>query len=286
MAGVTRDTGYKNYSSTGTSKFIPQIWSGKLVEKFYNSTVMGEIANTDYEGEVSSQGDKVIIRTTPNITINAYKVGQTLVNEVPEQANVELNIDKANYFSVIVDDVDSYQSDLSLMDNFSEDAAQQLKIAVDSEILTYVAANAGATVGAGTDVSASNVLDHLLMAGEELDGNNIPETGRWAVINPTVARYIKSSDLKDASLAGDGTSIMRNGRLGMIDRFTLYLSNQLPAGVALAGHKAGLTFASQISKVETLKSESKFGQIVRGLNVYGRQVINADALVNIDLTAA
>ena len=36
------DAGY-----TG-SKFIPEIWSGKLQVKFYKSTVFGEIANTDY----------------------------------------------------------------------------------------------------------------------------------------------------------------------------------------------------------------------------------------------
>ena len=70
MAGITRDTGYVDLSSTSTGKFIPQIWSGKLVEKFYDATVFGEIASTDYEGEISSMGDKVIIRTTPSLTIN------------------------------------------------------------------------------------------------------------------------------------------------------------------------------------------------------------------------
>ncbi len=32
--------------------FIPQIWSGKLVEKFYAATVLAAISNTDYEGEI------------------------------------------------------------------------------------------------------------------------------------------------------------------------------------------------------------------------------------------
>ena len=50
MAGPARAGGAPNYSSSGTAGFIPEIWSGKLVEKLYASTVFGEIANTDYEG--------------------------------------------------------------------------------------------------------------------------------------------------------------------------------------------------------------------------------------------
>ena len=49
--------------------FIPEIWSAKLIEKFYASTVLSAISNTDYEGEIQNQGDRVKIRTKPTITI-------------------------------------------------------------------------------------------------------------------------------------------------------------------------------------------------------------------------
>lgn len=40
---------YPQYSTANTSgsKFIPEIWSGKLQVKFYRSTVMAEITNND-----------------------------------------------------------------------------------------------------------------------------------------------------------------------------------------------------------------------------------------------
>jgi hypothetical protein len=50
MAGPTRAAGHPDYSSTSASGFIPQIWSGKMIEKLYANTVFGEIANTNYEG--------------------------------------------------------------------------------------------------------------------------------------------------------------------------------------------------------------------------------------------
>ena len=91
---------------------------------------------------------------------------------------------------------------------------------------------------------------------------------------------IKKSDLKDASLSGDGSSILRNGRVGMIDRFTIYMSNQITrttegANTAFhmfAGHKLGMTFATQMTNLESLRVESTFGNNIRGLQVYGFRV--------------
>jgi len=306
MAGLIRNGGYANVSSDSASKFVPQIWSGKLVKKFYAATVFGSIANTDYEGEISAQGDKVIIRTTPNITISDYEIGQTLVNQQPISPNVELNIDKGKYFSFILDDVDKHQSDIALMDKWSDDAGQQMKVNIDSGMLSTIytgahASNAGATAGlisgsinlgatgAARQVTAANVLDAIIDAGTVLDEQNTPDTDRYLVLPAWACALIKKSDLKDASLSGDSVSPLRNGRLGMIDRFTIYMSNQISHAVdatfdsfhCLAGHKSAMTFASQMTKMETLRAESTFGNIVRGLNVYGYSVIKPESLVHL-----
>ena len=46
----------------------------------------------------------------------------------------------------------------------------------------------------------------------------------------------------------------------------------------MAGHKSAITFASQITKVESLQNPNDFGTLVRGLNVYGYEVIKPEAL--------
>jgi hypothetical protein len=184
-----------------------------------------------------------------------------------------------------------------------------MKIAVDSDVLGGLAAgisadNRGYTAGrlsndidlgvAGTPLTIGNgasdvdPIDIIVLAGQVLDEQNIPETGRWIVIPPWFSSRVKRSELKDASLTGDGTSVVRNGRLGMIDRFTLYSSNLLPksAGPDLAtsifaGHSGGLTFAAQLTNVETLRAESTFGTLMRGLMVYGSKMIRGEAVVEI-----
>jgi hypothetical protein len=285
-----------------SGNFIPEIWSGKLQAKFYKTTVFSEISNNDWEGEISGQGDKVIIRTIPTITINDYQKGMNLTNQVPDSAPVELLIDKGKYFAVVLDDVDAVQADIKLMDIFTNDATEQMKIAIDGDVLNGVknaaaAANKGANGGAisgnlnfGSDaapraVTKDNILDLFLDAGQALDEQNVPESGRWLVIPSWMASMVKRSDLKQAYLTGDSISPLRNGKLGMIDRFMVYVSNNLPKtadgdSYLMAGTKDAITFASQMTNVETLRAQSTFGNIVRGLNVYGFNVIKPEALVN------
>jgi N4-gp56 family major capsid protein len=231
---------------------------------------------------------------------------------------LELNIDKGQYFSVVLDDVDAVQADVKLMDMFTNDATEQMKITIDTDVLNgvkagAVSANKGATAGAISGninlgstgatraISKTNVLDLILDMGQVLDEQDVPENGRWLVIPSWMAAMIKNSDLKQAYLTGDSQSPLRNGKLGMIDRFTLYVSNSLPNAVdlgsdgatggtggaadvrawnILAGTRDAISFASQMNNVESIRAQSTFGNIVRGLNVYGYQVTKPEALVN------
>lgn len=287
-------------SNAGGPKFIPEIWSGKLQAKFYKTTVFSEISNNDWEGEIKGQGDKVHIRTIPTITINNYAKGDNLTNQVPTSTPIELLIDKGKYFAVVLDDVDAVQADVKLMDMFTNDATEQMKIAIDGDVLNGVkglaaTGNFGAAAGVlsgnlnlGTDaapraITKANVLDLILDMGQVLDEQNVPETGRWLVIPAWMGALIKGSDLRQAYLTGDTQSILRNGKIGVIDRFTVYLSNNLPKtadsdSYIMAGTRDAITFASQMTNVETIRAQSTFGNIVRGLNVYGYSVTKPEAL--------
>ncbi len=293
--------GRPNYSGN----FIPEIWSGKLIENFYDATVLAAISNTDYEGEIRQFGDTVNIRTTPEITIRSYVKGQTLTVENPDKPKIQLVIDKGEYFACVEDDVDKVQSDINLMDTWSKDASERMKIKIDQRVLTdlltdIAATNKGATAGeqsasfnlgtTGSPLtvtkdgasSTTSVIDLLVDMGTVLDEANCPEQDRFVVIPAKMAGLIKKSELKDASLTGDGMSIVRNGRLGMIDRFTIYVSHNLYVSSGkyniIAGHKMGFTFASQMTNMETIRSESTFGNIIRGLQVYGYKVVKGEAL--------
>lgn len=128
-------------------------------------------------------------------------------------------------------------------------AAQQLKIVVDRDVLGSLvtgaaAVNRGATAGVisgnlnlgikGTPVTVvgrqaatpvagqTEIIDVLLRLGQVLDEQNIPEAGRWVVMSAACGRQIKQSELRQAYLSGDPVSMLRNGRLGMVEPATLH----------------------------------------------------------------
>lgn len=307
----------KTPSYSGT--FIPALWSSKLNQKFYKATVFGEIANTSWEGEIKGMGDKVVINNIPTLSISNYTAGTNLTYQVPTPNTVELNIDKGKYFAFQVNDVLEYQAKPNLIDTFSNDAAEQMKIAIDSTVIfnTFsqgAAANKGATAGVnsgaynlGTDtspimLSGSNILSTITNLSSVLDEQNIPDSDRFLLIDPATRQWLMQSNLAQAQFMGDDTSIVRNGKIGKIDRFTVYVSNNLPRAAVnttwasgdgteggsantsvkrravIAGHKSGITFAATMTKMETVRNPNDFGDFIRGLNVYGYHVVKPEAL--------
>jgi hypothetical protein len=309
-----------NPAYSGT--FIPAVWSAKLNAKFYAASVFGDIANTDWQGEISGMGDKIIIQNPPTITVTNYTVGSGLTYQVPTPNTIEMVIDKGKAFAFQVNDVLDYQAKPNLMDMFSADAAEQMRIAIDSNVLynTFnqaAAANQGATAGAksasynlGTDtapvaLTAANVLQKVLELASVLDEQNVPDSDRYLVIDPYTRTLLLQSNLAQAQFMGDDKSPVRNGLIGSIDRFKIYVSNQLPKAVSgtntpwlsgdgsensitstsglkrraiIAGHKSAIAFASQMTKMETLRNPNDFGDYIRSLNVYGYKVVQSAAL--------
>jgi len=256
-----------------------------------------------YEGEIKAQGDSVIIRSLASITVDDYVVGQAITSQRPTSIAQTLLIDKGKVWSVELDDVMKIQQDIKQLGKWTEDAAYQMKIAIETPFLASVyadshASNKGLTAGrvsagynmgvTGTplQITKVNVLDFIVDAGSVLDEQIVPETGRWMIIPSWMSGMIKKSDLKDVSMTGDPTTPMRNGIIGRIDRFTLYSSNLLYHAVSglndeffiMFGHKDGITFATQLTKTENLRSVTTFADIVRGLQIYGYKTLKPEAI--------
>jgi hypothetical protein len=306
-----------------SGSFIPTIWSAKLNAKFYAASTFASISNKNWEGDIANMGDKVIINNIPSISITDYTVGMNLNYQTPTPNTLELLVDRGKAFAFQVSDVLEYQAKPQLMSMFSDDASEQMRVTMDSTCIyrTFsqgAAANQGATAGvrsggfnlgttaAPLTLSSSNVLQKVLEMASVLDEQNVPDSGRWLVIDPLTRTLLLQSALGQAYLTGDATSPIRNGLIGRIDRFDVYVSNQLPYAATsttvwtsgdgtetsvsasshasrrraiIAGHPTAIAFASQMAKTETLRNPTDFGDLVRGLNIFGHKVVKPESLV-------
>lgn len=290
--------------------------------KFYTASTFADIANTNWQGEISGIGDKIVINQIPDISIQKYVPGAGLSYQVPTPSTIELQIDQGRYFAFQVNDLLEMQSKPNLMDTFSNDASMQMKVAIDSDcfyrsFLNGSSSNKGATAGVksgsynlGTEgspyqITGGSSLTLLTSMAGVLDEQNIPETDRFIIIDPVTRQDLMKSNLAQAQFMGDSQSMIRNGKIGSIDRFTTYVSNNLPRlaangtswisgdgsdtslsattnankrRVIIAGHKSAISFASQMTKMETVRNPFDFGDYVRGVNVYGLKVTKPEAL--------
>jgi hypothetical protein len=276
-------------SNLPAGNMIPEVWSKKINAKFYANSVCKNITNSTWEGEIKSMGSKVIIRNRPTVVTGDYTLYQDIAWQNLDDSKVELLIDKGRYAAFEMDDVDAAQADIPVLNEATLDMAEQFKIDIDKEMLGSVYTSA-TTTRASQQVTKTNVLDWFIDNGVALDDLHIPKEGRWAVIPPWIAGKIQGSDLKDASLSGDSTSILRKhpdfaGKIASFEILsTTNLSGNATSSVGtpvqcLFGTKHAIAFAAQVNKVKKVDRENRFSEGVKALQVYGYKVVKADALL-------
>jgi hypothetical protein len=310
------DANFANSVSGQTnSYFLPSIYSRKVLNFFRKSSVVEAITNTDYAGEISAYGDSVKIIKEPVISVSDYTRNSDTTETRLTDQEINLVVDSAKAFKFIVDDIESNMSHVNFKEVATSSAAYALRDSYDAAVIANMfsgvstsspdhvlgadAAAATQTMGqhqggsnsidlTGSDGTGTDPLDVMAFMAKLLDEQNVPEEGRWFVAPPAWYEQLSQSGSKLMSVdfnAGQGS--IRNGLVssGKLRGFDMYKSNNIAAastasGKVLAGHISSTATAQTIISTETLRDPTSFGDIVRGLHVYGSKVLRPEALVS------
>ena len=281
---------------------------------FRKASVVEAITNTDYAGEISAFGDSVRIIKEPVISVSDYTRGSdTTATKLTDQ-ELTLVVDSAKAFKFIVDDIETNMSHVNFKEVATSSAAYALRDSYDAAVIASMfsgvstsgpdhvlgadASAATQSMGAhqggsnaidltGSDGTGADPLDVMAFMAKLLDEQSIPEEGRWFVAPPSFYNELSQSGSKLMSVdfnAGQGS--IRNGLVssGKLRGFDMYKSNNVAAtststGKIMAGHISSTATAQTIISTEVLRDPSSFGDIVRGLHVYGAKVLRPEALV-------
>ena len=299
-------------SGQANSFFLPSIYSKKVLNFFRKSSVVEGITNTDYAGEISSFGDSVKIIKEPVISVSDYTRGSDTTATKLTDEETTLVVDSAKAFKFIVDDIETKMSHVNFKEVASSSAAYALKDSYDAAVLAtmfsgvsssspdHVLGSDNATdLAAGTFDGTGNLdigfgssehdpIDVMARMARLLDEQNVPEEGRWFVASPDFYEQLGQASSKLLSVdfnAGQGS--IRNGLVssGKLRGFDMYKSNNIAstsnaAGKCLGGHISSTATAQTIVSTEVIRDPSSFGDIVRGLHVYGAKVLRGEALVS------
>lgn len=272
------------------TNFIPEVWSAAILEALRAKLVFPSLCNRDYEGDIREAGDTVHITGYNDVTVREYTRGQAItVDDVTDKEAAVLKIDKSDYFAFKVNDLDKTQAKADLTGKFTNSAAYNMMKNVETYISNLMDAavdTPAKTVAVGTPADAYLAV---VEAGRKLDVQSVPDEGRWLVVSPDFyALLLQDSRFVEGTEAGHNTLL--NGVVGQVRGFTVVKSNNVPSKKAspdtqsiLAGTNAAVTFAQQVSKVEAMRMQTDFADMVRGLDLYGAKVIRPECLTKITL---
>ena len=290
---ISKAAGYDNLPS---GNFLPIIYSQKVQKFFRTASVVEDITNTDYAGEIEAYGDTVNIIKEPTITVSSYTRGGLIAPQNLADDQIQMVVDQANAFAFKVDDIEERQAHVNWEALATSSGAYALKDSYDENVIANMFSNAGTTVGSdgsGTDTgfgsSETDPTDILANSAKRLHAADVPTDNRWFLGTPEFYEQLgqASAKLMDASVTGDGTSPLRNGNVmdGQVNGFKLYMTNNFAASSTsnyfkvLFGHMSSTATANQIAKTEVVRDPDSFADIVRGLHIFGRKVLRTEALI-------
>jgi N4-gp56 family major capsid protein len=281
------------------ARFRPEIWSANLLVALRKALVYGSpmVVNKDYEGEIAEFGDTVKITSISRPAIGTYVPNQTVIT-FPELTDAQRNltIDQAKFWSFSVDDVDARQARGNVMPQAADEAAFGLADVIDQYIASFYtgvqAANQLGSITVNSATTPTDAYDKVIVPLKvKLDRASVPTNGRYVVITPELhgcllrdSRFIKVNE------AGTDEGL-RNGHVGRASGFDIMLSNNTPNTtgseyVIQGGVNSAVSFAEQINKVEALRPQSSFSDALKGLALYGAKLVRPDALATALVTVS
>lgn len=280
--------------------FQPKVWAAGIEVPYRASLVYAQpsIADTTFQEVLSGGGRSVSINHIGAATIRDHDRNVDLTYDDLDLTEVELVMDQEKYFGFRVPDVDKAQAAGDFQGPATEEHAQKLALNADSYIATVIKNGAGKKLGnvpvfdgadfkqpTGDQVTAWDVLRQI---ATELNKVSAPTTNRWVNVGPTFAGALLADKHFSAANVAGTDRVLRTGEIGVIPTlgFTVQVTAAVPtvAGreVISAGVPNAVVFASQLREIEALRDPNRFGDIVRGLQVFGAQVLHPEGLVTLE----
>ena len=240
------------YGNLPSGNFAPEIFSQKVLKFFRRASVVEDITNTDYAGEIENFGDTVRIIKEPTVTVSSYTRGSVVNAQDLADDQITMVVDNANAFAFKIDDIEERHSHVNFEALATSSGAFALKRKYDANVLQAMSDGAGiagaddaslsggltttnsalgtasAPINVETDDAGINLM--LLMA-RTLDDQSVPEENRWFVAPPILYEkmFQAGNKIAEVQVTGDASSNLRNGLAtpGTLAGFSCYKSTAL-----------------------------------------------------------
>ena len=268
------------------TNFISTVWSETLLSQMDKKYIAVANCNREFEGDIKNRGDRVKICGIGDINIFDYTKNADFESDAQELSDAlkTLMIDQAKAFNFQIDDIERAQTEPRLMDAAVKNAAAALANTADKYVFS-LCDKAGSNIEASATID--NVLNLIIDARTKLLENNVCDPGDIVVeVSPAVGSLI----LKNKINVANTDTVLESGCIGYVAGCKVYVSNNVVVEgnvhKCMARSKRAIAFAEQLSEIDAYRPERRFADAVKGLHLYGAEVIYPSEMVRLDLTVA
>lgn len=259
--------------------FKPMFWSKYCQTELKKDLVMGNWCDYQFEGELK-KGSRLKIVGANKPKIVDYKKGTKLEPENIADNSQYLDITEAKAFCFEVDDVEKAQKIEGYLETQFDEAKNALAEVAERFVGSKAKDALASMTSASTAISKENALSLIDDAHIALYGNDVSsKTPLAADLN---AKHIVTLRSELAKLFTDNVEYIKNGAVGKYGNTFLRLTNCLyndgTDDYEMIRTKKAIAFAGQIDKIKRSDNPYGFGEIIKGLHVYGAKLVRPKEL--------
>jgi hypothetical protein len=238
----------------------------------------------EFEGDIKNRGDRVKICGVGDINVFDYTKNTDMTNAA-QQLNDNYRlilINQAKAFNFQIDDVERAQTNPKLMDAAVKNAASALANTADKYVFALCTK---ASLSIAETATIDNIISILIDARTKLFKTNVYDPSDIVIeVSPEVGNLI----LKAKINTSNEDTALETGCIGTIAGCKVFVSNNILVedGIhkCMVRTKRSIAFAEQLSEMDAYRPEKRFADAVKGLHLYGAEVIYPNEMVRLDLT--
>ncbi len=266
--------------------FKQTLWSKKIQNALDTLTGLRTHCDYQFDGEIKA-GNKLKITGSVKPTIGTYVPGTDITIENVDGNDQELVIDQFKYFARYFDNVDKAQSIPGVMENDAKECAKHLHEEGDkyvAKIIKDAAEKEDTVIAQGTAITPSKTT--VIPAVEEglvalYEKNVNPTSELYGEFSPKMYSFLRQALTETLT---NNVELAKKGAVGKYNNVLVCIENLLPENTTkkvkynIIRTSKAVAFAGQVDTVKAVEKEKGFGDIVKGLYVFGAKIVRPEEI--------
>ena len=261
--------------------FKQTLWSKKIQNALNTLTGLRTHCDYQFEGEIKA-GNKLKITGSVAPTIGTYVPGTDITIENVDGNDQELVIDQFKYFARYFDNVDKAQSIPGVLENDSKECAKYLHEEGDKYVASILKAGVEDESIAKSESAITPNKSNVVTAVEDglvalYEKNVKPTDELYGEFSPKFYSALRQSLTE---VLTNNVELAKKGAVGKYNNIMVCIENLLPTNGTTKYNfirtSKAVAFAGQVDTVKAVEKEKGFGDIIKGLYVFGAKVVRPE----------